>query len=91
MNAVKIRKVTWWVAECLDDIRVYSIRGRTKAEVLAELASINLKKYKHEDYGLCWADVDTNRARFALPKKVTFEYRNTLDLVFSLLGGGGCE
>jgi hypothetical protein len=41
-------KLTYWIAECLTDSHAYSIRARTKREVVAVLAS---GKYRASDYG----------------------------------------
>ena len=38
-------KLTYWIAECLDDSHVYNIRARTRREVVAALASYDVASY----------------------------------------------
>ncbi len=86
---MKTRKVSWWVAECLDDHRCFNIRGRTRQEVMKQVTDLRVRR-NDEVYGKCFVD-DHGKARYGWPKKVTVEYTSTLDLVFTLLGEGGCE
>ena len=41
-------KLSYWVAECLNDSKCYSLRAKTKKEVVALLASGN---WRRSDYG----------------------------------------
>jgi len=91
-----MRTLRYWVAECLNDSRCYSVRGRTKAEVTAELCRIGLRVIETDLHGKCWGEVNpaddsTGRSRFALPKKVEIPYTDTFDLVCRCLGEGGVE
>lgn len=61
------RKATYWKAKCLDDADVYSIRRRTKREVLKVLEAFE-REGSRDDY--------------ADPVQVFVEYASVLDLVF---------
>jgi len=72
----KIKKVTYWKMECLDDSDVYSIRRRTKKEALEEFDRIT-KVYgaKPTSYGKL--------------EKVTVLYEDVLSLIFEAKSEGG--
>ena len=60
-----MKKLTYWVALCTNDSDRYSIRAKTKKEVLAGLAEAGHEIGKGYD----------------APKKVTVEYSDTFDLL----------
>lgn len=76
-------KLNYWVAECLTDSRVYSIRARTKRDCLAGLAKAG-----------CGPDGEPvgdqqYRNRYTSPHKVTVEYDDAFDLMFQCLSNEG--
>jgi hypothetical protein len=81
------RTARWWVADCLDDHRCYSIRARTRREVVALLQSMGCQPCGPAG-SPCWVDGD-NHARFAAIRKIEVPYTDTFDLIFQLLSEGG--
>lgn len=72
-------KLTYWVAICLDDSPVYSVRARTKRECIRIMTET-----------LGWSG-DDDKIPFAPPKKVTVEYDNGFDLMKQCLSeNSGC-
>ena len=65
-------KLTYWIARCIADHDCYSIRARTKKEVLA--------LYNNP------AIID--KKDFEAPKKVIVEYSNSFDLLQQCLSEG---
>lgn len=65
-------KLTYWIAECLDDSHAYNIRAKTRKAVVAELAE--KEGEIREGYGP--------------PKKVTVEYQDAFDLMDQCMNEG---
>lgn len=87
-----MKTTTYWKAKCRDDADCYSIRARTKREVLAELAEHGCRRGK-DGYGEpCFVDGDDGVSpRFDLPEKVQINYTDQMDLIQQLRGEGGCD
>ena len=83
-----LRTTTYWKANCLGDSNAYSLRGRTKKELLARLEKAGLTRGTHPDHGQCWVDPETLTARYENPTKVTVDYDGQMDLIEQLLGEG---
>lgn len=66
-------KLTYWIADCLDDSPCYSIRKRTRKAVKAKLAEMD------PEY----------RSAYGKPRKVVVEYASAMDLLSNALGEGG--
>lgn len=66
-------RITYWVAECLNDSRVYSIRAETRRECKA------LKAQRDEDGGAQVGEVH----------KVQVDYSGAFDLLRQCLDEGG--
>lgn len=79
-------KVEYWVAKRIDDSECYSVRARTRREVLAELNDIGAVK-RHLDgkarYATSWG------ASYEPPKKVIAEAADKFELIFDLLSEQG--
>lgn len=84
-------KLTYWVADCLDDSRCYSIRGKTRKEVLAELAKEGLQLTEPEDEEDEPCYHDSCGRKYGVPRKITVEYKNGFDLLCQALCEGGIE
>jgi hypothetical protein len=69
-------KLTYWVAERLDDSRVYSLIGKTKKEV------VELVKEWSASEGIY-------RIEFGPVEKRVIEYRDAFDLFDQVSGEGG--
>lgn len=67
--------LTYWICDCLDDHKCYSIRTRTKREAVA--------RREGGEYG--------SADRFDAPRKITITYADAFDLVTQALGEGGAE
>lgn len=78
-----MRKVTYWMAECLNDSPVYSIRTKLKKEAEALLAKVERKNIK------LVGENRQYRSKFGPLKKVVVEYASVLDLVFDAQSEGG--
>jgi hypothetical protein len=87
----KGRKVSYWVADCLDDNPCYSYRTRTKAELLSKLRQDGLKSCKHSVHGKCWRRHGSLAVRFKHPRRVSVEFVSVYDLIFQCLNEGGIE
>jgi hypothetical protein len=71
----KMRKLTYWVAKCIDDSDVYSIRAKTRKECLAAIA--NSGNIIGKDY--------------EKPIKVTVEFKDPFDLLNDCLSESRCH
>ena len=81
-------RLHYWIADRLDDSRCYSIRAKTRKEVLAQLKEIEAEPFMDDDeacYRTRWG------AKYRLPHKVTIEYKDGFDLVNMALSEGGIE
>ena len=67
-----MKKLTYWVALCTNDSDRYSIRAKTKKEVVAILNS----------------DAYSGKEGYDPPKKVTVEFKDSFDLVEQCLSEG---
>ena len=79
-------KLTYWVADNEADSKVYSIRGKTRSNVIDKLAALGIGPRGNaaeptDDYG----------ERFAKPRKITVDYDNPFDLVCQCYSEGGIE
>ena len=77
-------KLTYWIAECLDDNYVYSIRAQTRKAVKAELDSRGLVLRKAGTFGHIDAHygADSEYAgKYGVPQKVTVEYASAFELL----------
>lgn len=83
------KTTTYWKAKCLDDHDAYSIRCRTKREVLELLTEHGCRRGKHPDHGRCFVDAADGSARFDIPEKVEIHYYDQMDLIQQLTGEGG--
>jgi hypothetical protein len=92
-----MRKLTYWIADCLDDSPVYSIRAKTKKEVVQKLQDLGLERGKGGQWGkpykLSRRGGRAIHPQFGKPRKHTIPYENVHDLVFTCLdenrGSGG--
>lgn len=82
-----MRKLTYWIAGCLSDSVAYSIRRKTRKEVLDELKKLGAVRGKNGDGDPIWRTEHGNR--FSMVRKVTVEYENPFDLLQQALGEGG--
>ena len=82
------KTTTYWKAPCLDDHDCYSLRARTKREVLAQLDEAATKRGKHPEHGRCFIDNGSGAARFGIPEKVEIHYHDQMDLIEQLTGEG---
>jgi hypothetical protein len=89
MKEFKMSTYTFWKADCLDDANCYSIRGKTKKEVLELLKNANCILSKDADGNPCFVDSDSPVPRFALPHKVTIQFEDRMGLINELMGEGG--
>ena len=78
-------KLTYWIAERLDDGRAYSIRATRKEEVVTNLAAAGA------EWDGSVFSIGEGYVSYAPIKKVTVIYRNAFDLVCQTLGEGGLE
>ena len=62
-----MKKLTYWIADCLNDSDAYSFRAKTRKEVVAYLKQWEADGESPEAYGK--------------PRKVTFEYIDAFDLL----------
>ena len=69
-------KLTYWVSKCLSDDRLYSVRGRRRKDVVAELETMGLGP----DGGQC------GDGNFGPVTKVAVEYSDAFDLLESAMG-----
>jgi len=78
-------KLTYWVAESLNDSEVYNVREKTKKAAVAEVEARD-RTFGTEDFG-------TQYANFGPVHKVTVEYADAFDMMEQCLieGGGGWE
>jgi hypothetical protein len=67
-------KLTYWIADCLHDAPCYSVRERTRKEVVAEVKLIA---------------GEANANAYGKPRKVVVEYTSAFGLMKSCLGEGG--
>lgn len=71
-------KLVYWVSECLDDHPCYSIIGKTKKSVIAQL-----KQQGHLE------TLGADGAPYARPVKKEIPYRDAFDLFEWVTGEGG--
>ena len=84
---MKMKKVSYWVAECLNDGKCYSIRAKTKKEVIQELKKLNVVKRRMDQKNFEWSNDDY---RFSNPiRKVTVFYKDAFDLICQCHQEGG--
>lgn len=75
-----MKRLSYWVAQRIDDSRAYSLRGARRKDVVAQLAEQGLgPKGGCTPWGATWGPVT----------RVTVEYADLLDLVEQCLGEGG--
>jgi len=81
----KKMKLTYWVAESLNDSEVYNVREKTKKAAVAEVEASD-RTFGTEDFGTAHAD-------YGRVRKVTVEYADAFDMMEQCLveGGGGWE
>lgn len=72
-------RLTYWIAECLNDSQAYNIRERTKREAKEELAR------RQGEY----AELGCSGPRYSPVRKVTVEYDDGFDLMWMCLSAGG--
>ena len=65
-------KLTYWIANCMDDSQAYSIRRKTKKAVVEALEA-------HDDE---W------KMSFSPPHKVTVEYKDSFELMMECMQEG---
>lgn len=70
--------LTYWIADCLTDSKVYSVRARTRKECLRQLEEAR-------------PDPRERAADFDPPRKVVVEYSSAFDLIERALTEGGIE
>jgi len=80
---------TYWKANCIDDHNAYSIRRRTKKEVLNALATLDLTLQAHADHDDKVFCTDEGYARFEAPEKIEIVNDGQMDLIQIVLGEGG--
>lgn len=73
-------KLTYWVAERLDDSSAYSVRHETRKACIAELKAIREANLSLPEY---------QRPAFGGLRKVTIEYASAFDLARQLLTDPG--
>jgi len=61
-------QLSYWISPCLNDSSAYSIRAKTKKEVVAQM------KERNEEADGC---------RYGPVKKVTIEYKDAFDLMLA--------
>ena len=71
----RLKKLTYWVAECLNDHAAYNLRAQTRREITQMFVSGDRFAPDPSCYGK--------------PHKVTVEYRGVFDLLCYALGEGG--
>lgn len=77
----------YWVATCKDDSRAYSLRGRTKREVVALLVAEG--HYAGRTFVGDLPGVAGEGARYGPPTKVEIQYKDAFDLLLKIVGEGG--
>lgn len=84
-----MKTTTYWKAKCLDDHDCYSLRARTKKEVMALIDAYGCTLSKNRDDEPCYVNGDY--PRFSLPVKVTLHYTDQMDLIQQLRGEGASD
>jgi hypothetical protein len=72
-------KLTYWVAENLDDSQCYNIRAKTKKEVLNKITLVS-KEWENE--------TDLVAPKYGPVHKVEVEYADAFDLMDACMGEG---
>jgi len=91
MPASKIRTLRYWVAKRIGN-GAFSIRKKTKAEVLQELKTLGLTLRKDCSGDKYWGNPnDAEDMQFSHPFQVVVEYRTVFSLICQALGEGGIE
>lgn len=81
-----MRKFTYWIAVCLNDSSSYTVRGKTRREVLQRLDAMGARLDHTGAYTTEYG------SSFEAPKRHTIEYEDTFDLVCQCLSDSrGCE
>lgn len=78
-------KLTYWVAESLNDSEVYNVREKTKKAAVAVVEASD-RTFGTEDFGTRYAD-------YGRVRKVTVEYADAFDMMEQCLieNGGNWE
>lgn len=79
--------LNYWVANCLNDNEAYSLRRKTKKEIMTYFAENGFKLRKVGDE-LQYCNEDFSN-RFSIPHKVQVQYSDGFDLLSQCLGEGG--
>lgn len=77
--------LTYWIAKRLDDGKCYSIREKTRKEVLRQLKEEKCVLVT-EGYGKIYKG---EHREYDIPEKVVIHYTDSFDLLRQALGEGG--
>lgn len=83
--------LTYWVAPCMTDSICYSIIAKTRKEVAAQIAALDLTPNEDGDFCKAYADGTLHEmAEYGAIEKRTVTYRDAFDLYeFATSEGGG--
>lgn len=84
-----MRTLTYWIADCLDDSPAYSVRAKTKKDVIKKLQEEGFERGRGGQWGIPYKlsrrGGRTIQPKFGKPRKHTIQYENVHDLVFVCL------
>lgn len=81
--------LTYWTARCLTDSNCYSIIAKTRKEVAAQLAALNVAPNKDGDFCNVYPEGLGEVPQYSAIEKCSIYYRDAFDLFDLVTGEGG--
>jgi hypothetical protein len=82
--------LTYWTAHCMTDANCYSIIAKTRKEVAAQIAALDLVPNENGDFCKIYSDGTLHEmAEYGAIEKRTIHYRDAFDLFDIATSEGG--